>query len=99
MTKAPHPSVSKGVGAFVVAVTVGFEPLSQTNGRWVDRRDPRDSAEVGHMCAHPKTVFRRNSVTAALPLARLERPYRYPPDESSSIAAKDSGGSIAEYTS
>lgn len=27
MTKAPHLHVSRGVGAFVVAVTVGFEPI------------------------------------------------------------------------
>jgi hypothetical protein len=30
MTKAPLPSISKGVGAFVVAVTVGFEPIAAT---------------------------------------------------------------------
>lgn len=51
------------------------------------------------MRAHPRTASRRNSVTAALPLMRFEGRYRYPPDESSSMAAKVSGGSIAEYTS
>lgn len=30
MTKAPHLHVSRGVGAFVVAVTVGFEPIALT---------------------------------------------------------------------
>lgn len=51
-----------------LAVTVGFEPSLQANGCWCDQRDPRDSAEVGHMCAHLKTGSYRNSVTAALPL-------------------------------
>lgn len=51
-----------------LAVTVGFEPSLQANGCWCDQRDPRDPAEVGHMCAHLKTGSYRNSVTAALPL-------------------------------
>ena len=51
-----------------MAVTVGFEPLSQANGCRSARRDPRDSAEVWHMCAHLNTRSRRYSVTAALPL-------------------------------
>lgn len=56
---------SKGALIWVfLAVTVGFEPSLQANGCWCDQRDPRDSAEVGHMCAHLKTGSYRNSVTA-----------------------------------
>ena len=74
--KPRDPSVYRDLGASTVAVTVGFEPLSQANGCRGAPRDPRESAEVGHMCAHLRTGSRRNYVTAALPLGACATAYR-----------------------
>lgn len=67
-TKAPHPSVSQGVGAFVVAVTVGFEPILQPHSLGPDLQEQRKNEEASHICSHHPTMPRLRSVTAALPL-------------------------------
>lgn len=74
-TKAPHPSLSTGVGAFVVAVTVGFEPTvggyptqlfesctfgrSDTSPRISLRHRGRARESAGHQAAATSAWVRR----------------------------------------
>ena len=51
-----------------MAVTVGFEPLSDAQRGCASSLDARDFAEVAPIITHPETGLRSNSVTAALPL-------------------------------